>query len=156
MRSCSVAQSCPTFWDPMGCSTPDFPVLHHLPELSQTQVHWVGEAIQPSHPLSLPSPPAFNLSQQMLLPSLSCNKVKVRTFSTCAPATEAFAPRARAPPQTGAVPPRTLSSSARNGLKQRWSQPGWQQTWRWERQGRAAKRWTAGSSGVPNVCGLVA
>ena len=46
----------------MDCSTPGFPVLHHLPELVQTHVHWVSDAIQPSHPLSSPSP-AFNLSQ---------------------------------------------------------------------------------------------
>ena len=48
---------------PMDCSTPGFPVLHHLLELAQTHVHWVGDAIQPSHPLSSPSPPAFILSQ---------------------------------------------------------------------------------------------
>ena len=48
----SVAQLCPTLWDPMDCSTPGFPVLHHLPELAQTHVHWVGEAIQSFHPLS--------------------------------------------------------------------------------------------------------
>ena len=60
---CSVAQSCPTLCDPVDCSTPGFPVLHRLPELAQTQVHWVSDAIQPSHPLSYPSPPAFNLSQ---------------------------------------------------------------------------------------------
>ena len=48
---------------PMDCSTPGFPVHHQLPELTQTHVHWVGDAIQPSHPLSPPSPPAFNLSQ---------------------------------------------------------------------------------------------
>ena len=47
----------------MDCSTPGFPVLHHLLELVQTQVHRVGDAIQPSHPLLSPSPPAFNLSQ---------------------------------------------------------------------------------------------
>ena len=47
----------------MNCSTPDFPVHHQLPELTQTHVHWVGDAIQPSHPLSSPSPPAFNHSQ---------------------------------------------------------------------------------------------
>ena len=46
----------------MGYSTPGFPVLHHLPELTQTHVHRVGDAIQPSHPLSSPSPPALNLS----------------------------------------------------------------------------------------------
>ena len=55
----SVIQSCPTLCDPMGCSTPGFPVHHQLPELTQTHVHWVGDAIQPSHP----SPPAFNHSQ---------------------------------------------------------------------------------------------
>ena len=58
-----VAQSCPTVCDPMDCSTPDFPVHHQLPKLAQTHVHRVGDAIQPSHPLSSPSPPAFNLSQ---------------------------------------------------------------------------------------------
>ena len=47
----------------MDCSTPGFPVPHHLLELAQTHVHWFGDAIQPSHPLSPPSPPAFNLSQ---------------------------------------------------------------------------------------------
>ena len=59
----SAAQSCPTPCDPMDCSTPGFPVHHQLPELAQTQVHWVGDAIQPPLPLPSPSPPAFNLSQ---------------------------------------------------------------------------------------------
>ena len=59
----SVAQSCLTLCDPMHCSTPGFPVHHQLPDLAQTHVHWVSDAIQPSHPLSSPSPPAFNLSQ---------------------------------------------------------------------------------------------
>ena len=52
----SVAQSCPTLCDPMDCSTQGFPVHHQLPELTQTHVHCVGDAIQPSHPLSSPSP----------------------------------------------------------------------------------------------------
>ena len=59
----SVAQSCPTLCDPMNCSTPGHPVHHQLPEFTQTHVHWVGDANQPSHPLSSPSPPALNLSQ---------------------------------------------------------------------------------------------
>ena len=59
----SVAQSCPTLCDPMNCSTPGLPVHHQLPESTQTDVHWVGDAIQSSHPLSSPSPPALNLSQ---------------------------------------------------------------------------------------------
>ena len=59
----SVVQLYPTLGDPMDCSTPGFPVHHQLPEFTQTYVHWVGDAIQPSHPLSSPSPPAFNLSQ---------------------------------------------------------------------------------------------
>ena len=59
----SVAQSCLTFCDPMNCSTPGFPVHHQIPELAQTHVHRVNDAIQTSHPLSSPSPPAFNLSQ---------------------------------------------------------------------------------------------
>ena len=58
----SVAQLCLTLCDPMDCSTPGFPVHHQLLELAQTHVHWVGDAIQPSHPQSSPSPPAFNLS----------------------------------------------------------------------------------------------
>ena len=60
---CSVTQSCLTLCNPMDCNTPGLPVHHHLPELAQTLVHRVHDAIQPSHPLSSPSPPAFNLSQ---------------------------------------------------------------------------------------------
>ena len=63
VQFCSVAQSCPTLCDSMDCSTPGLPVHHQLPKLTQTHVHWVGDAIQPCHPLSSPSPPAFNLSQ---------------------------------------------------------------------------------------------
>ena len=59
----SVAQLCLTLCNPMDCCTPGFPVYHHLPKLAQTHVSWVGDYIQPSHPLSSPSPPAFNLSQ---------------------------------------------------------------------------------------------
>ena len=59
----SVAQSCPTLCDPMNRSTPGLPVCHQLPEFTQTHVHRVGDAIQPSHPLSSPSPPAVNPSQ---------------------------------------------------------------------------------------------
>ena len=60
---CSVTQSRLTLCDPMNCSTPGFPVLHYLPELAQAHIHWVGGAIQPSHPLLPPSPPALSLSQ---------------------------------------------------------------------------------------------
>ena len=56
---------CPTPCDSMDGSTPGFPLHHQLPELTQTHVHRVGDAIQPSHPLSSPSPPALNLSQQV-------------------------------------------------------------------------------------------
>ena len=59
----SVAQSCPTLCDPMNCSMPSLPVYHQLSEFTQTHVHWVSDAIQPSHPLSSPSPPTFNHSQ---------------------------------------------------------------------------------------------
>ena len=58
----SVTKLCLALGNPMDCSTPGFPVLHHLLELAQTHVHQVGDTIQPSHPLSSPSP-AFNLSQ---------------------------------------------------------------------------------------------
>ena len=59
----SVAQSCPTLCDPMDCSVPGLPVHHQVPELTQIHVHWVGDAIQPSHSLSSPSLSTFNLSQ---------------------------------------------------------------------------------------------
>ena len=59
----SVTQSCPTLWDPTNHSTPGLPVHHHLPEFTQTHVHWVRDAIQPSHSLPSPSPPAPNPSQ---------------------------------------------------------------------------------------------
>ena len=60
---CSVAKWCLTLCDPMDCSTPGLPVLHYLPQFSQTRVHRVGDTIRPSHRLSSPSPPALNLSQ---------------------------------------------------------------------------------------------
>ena len=63
----SVTQSCLTLCHPMNCSTPGLPVQHQLPEFTQTHVHQVGDAIQPSHPLSTPSPPAPNPSQQQSL-----------------------------------------------------------------------------------------
>ena len=63
LRFSSVAQLCLTLCNPMNRSMPGLPVLHQFPESTQTHVHWVGDAIQPSHPLSSPSPPAFKLSQ---------------------------------------------------------------------------------------------
>ena len=82
--------------NPMDCRTPSFPVHHQLPELTQTHVHWVGEAIQPSHPLWSPSPPAFTLPQhqglfkwvnsshqvaKVLEPHLSINPSKIQDWS---------------------------------------------------------------------------
>ena len=70
----SVAQSCPILCDPMACSMPGLHVYHQLQESTQTHVHWVGDAIQPSHPLSSPSSPALNLSQhQGLFKWVSCS-----------------------------------------------------------------------------------
>ena len=63
----SVAQLCPTLCDPINRSMPGLPVHHHLPEFTQTHVHRVSDAIQPSHPLSSPSPPAPNPSQHQSL-----------------------------------------------------------------------------------------
>ena len=63
----SVAQSCLTLCNPMNCSTPGLPVHHQLPNFTQTQVHRVSDTIQPSHPLSSPSPPAPNPSQHQSL-----------------------------------------------------------------------------------------
>ena len=60
---CSVTKPWPTLCDSVDCSMPGFPVRHYLPEFAQVHVHLVSDAIQPSHPLLSPSPPAFNLSQ---------------------------------------------------------------------------------------------
>ena len=69
---CSVAQSCPTLCGPMDCSMPDLPILHHLLEFAQIHIHCIGDAIQPSHPLT-PSSSALNLSQhQRLFQSVGC------------------------------------------------------------------------------------
>ena len=67
VRFSSVTQSCSTLCDPMNCSTPGLPLLHHLPEFTQTHVHQVRDAIQPSHPRLSPSPPAPNPSQHQSL-----------------------------------------------------------------------------------------
>ena len=61
--SCSVTQLCLTLCDSVNSSTLGFPILYYLPEFIQTHVHWISDAIQPSHPLSSPSPPTFNLAQ---------------------------------------------------------------------------------------------
>ena len=84
----SVTRLYQTLCDPMGCSTPGFPVHHQLPELAQTNVHGVGDAIQPSHPLLSPSPPSFNISQhQSLFQGVSSlyQVAKVLEFSALAP-----------------------------------------------------------------------
>ena len=62
----SVAQSCPTLCDTTDCSMPGLALHHQLSELTQTHVHWVSDALQPSHPLLSPSPPTFNLSQHQV------------------------------------------------------------------------------------------
>ena len=75
----SVAQSCPTLCDPLDwsfLSMANFLVHHQLPELAQTHIHWVSDAIQPSHPLSSPSPPTFNLSQHQGLYSESVLRIR--------------------------------------------------------------------------------
>ena len=83
VQFCSVIQSCPTLCSPMDHTMPGFPVHHQLRQLTQTHVHWVSDAIQPSHPLLSPSPPAFNLSQHQGLfqwVSSSYQVVKVLEF----------------------------------------------------------------------------
>ena len=67
----SVTQSCPALCDPMDCSMPGFPVHYQLPEPTKTYVHWFSDVIQPSHSLSSPSPPTFNLSQHQGLLKIS-------------------------------------------------------------------------------------
>ena len=70
---CWVAQLCPTLCNPMGCSTPGLPVLHHHPKFAQVHLHCISDAIQPAHPLTLSSPSALNLSQhQGLFQLVSC------------------------------------------------------------------------------------
>ena len=80
----SVTKSCPTLCDSMDRSTPGLPVHHQLPESTQTHVHCVGDAIQPSHPLSPPSPSAFHLSQHRVFSNESVLHIrwpKYRSFS---------------------------------------------------------------------------
>ena len=72
----SVAQSCPTLCDPMNCSTPGLPVYHQLLESTQTHVHGVGDAIQPSHPLSSPSLPVLNLSRISVFSNESALRIR--------------------------------------------------------------------------------
>ena len=74
----SVAQLCPTFANP--CSMPGLPVHHQLPEFIQTHVHWVGDAIQPSHPLLSPSPPALKLTQHQGLSNESALRIRWPTY----------------------------------------------------------------------------
>ena len=77
----SATQSYPTLCNPMDCSTPGFSVHHQLPGFTQTHVHWVSDAIQPSHPLSSPSPPAFNLPQhQGLFQGVSSSHQVAKVF----------------------------------------------------------------------------
>jgi len=72
----SVAQSCPTLCDPMNLSMPGLPVHHQHPESTQTHVHWVNDAIQPSRPLLFPPSPALNLSQHQGLSSESALRIR--------------------------------------------------------------------------------
>ena len=72
----SVTQLSLTLCDPMDYSMPGFPVHHQLPECTQTHVHWVSDAIQPPHPLSLPSPPALNLSEHMVFSKESVLRIR--------------------------------------------------------------------------------
>ena len=80
------AQSCLTLCYTIECNTTGLPVHHQLPELTQTHVHWVGDAIQPSHPLSSPSPPAFNLSQHQGLFNESVLRIRWPQFGVSASA----------------------------------------------------------------------
>ena len=84
---CSVTQSCPVICNPMDCSTPGFPVHHHLPQLTQTHVHHhlpepaQTDAIEPSHPLSAPSPSAFNLSHHQVFSNESILLIRPECWS---------------------------------------------------------------------------
>ena len=81
-----LAKWCLTFCDPMGCSTPGFPLLHHIPKFTPAHVHWVGDAFQPSHPLLPPSPLAFNLPSHGLFLSESALCVRWQSIGVSASA----------------------------------------------------------------------
>ena len=84
---CSVAKLCPILCNPMDCrSMSGSSVLHYLPEFAQTHVHWVSDAIQPSRPLSSPSPPAFNLSQHQGLSNESALHIRWPKYGASASA----------------------------------------------------------------------
>ena len=72
----SVAQACPTLYDPMNCSTPSLPLHHQILEFTQTHVHWVSDAIQQSHPLSSPSSPTLNLSNHQVFSNESALRIQ--------------------------------------------------------------------------------
>ena len=78
---CSVGKLCPTLFDPMDCQKPGFPVLHHLLEFAKTHVHWVGDAIQPSHPLLPPSLHELTLSQHQGLFQWVSSSQQVKAFT---------------------------------------------------------------------------
>ena len=81
---CSVTKSCPTLCGTMNCNTPGFHILHYLLVFAQTHVHWMSDAIQPSHPLSSPSLPAFTLSLHDALPILPSNHlILCHPLSSC-------------------------------------------------------------------------
>ena len=84
-RESEVAQSCPTLSDPMDCSTPGFPVHHQLPSTAQTRVHQISDAIQPSHPLSSPSPPVPNPSQPYILSGVISSLISSSILGTYQP-----------------------------------------------------------------------
>ena len=89
----SVAQSCLTLCDPMNRSTPGFPVHHHVPEFTQTHIHQVSDAIQPSHPWSSPSPPALNPSQHQSLFQWVNSSRESQLLSTGVSALASFLPK---------------------------------------------------------------
>ena len=85
----SVTQSCPVLCNPVDYSMPGFPVHHQLPELTQTHVHWVGDAIQPSHPLLSLSPPAFSVSKhQGLFQWVSSSHQVTKVLASISPSNE--------------------------------------------------------------------
>ena len=86
LYSCPVSNSCQSPRYPMDCHMPGLPVRHHLPEFAQTHVHWFSDAIQPSHPLSSPSPPTFNLSQHQGLFQCISSSYHVAKFGVSASA----------------------------------------------------------------------
>ena len=118
----SVAQSCPTLCDSMDCSTPCLPIHHQLLEFTQIRIHWIGDAIQPPHPLSSPSPPAFPWVSLTL--NVGYDFTASPEIAAAAPYLgRGLSPQSHPPDLEGGVPPLGPPASAQPPLLGCWVAP---------------------------------